>query len=63
MAGRWHNGCAWTGHDIEDACPCPQEPCGLVSAPAPDCPQHSLTAGKSIRQSHPAEICPARRTR
>lgn len=53
----WHAGRAWSGHEIEDACPCPQEPCGLVSTPDPDCVQHSRT--KTIRQSHRADQCPA----
>jgi hypothetical protein len=50
-------GRAWSGHEIEDACPCEQEPCGLVATPDPECVQHSRA--KTIRQSHPAESCPA----
>jgi hypothetical protein len=53
----WHMGRAWSGHEIEDACPCEQEPCGLVATPDPECVQHSRA--KTIRQSHPAESCPA----
>lgn len=56
----WHKGRAWTGHAIEDACPCEQEACGLVGEPDPSCDQHSVAAGRSIRQSHLAENCPAR---
>lgn len=62
MPGSWHHGRAWTGHEVEDACPCPQEACGLVSTPDPDCPEHALVAAKSIRQSHTAENCPAKET-
>ena len=56
-----HIGRSWTGHHIEDACPCPKAPCGLVDAMTidPDCNQHSMTAAKSIRQMHRADDCPA----
>jgi hypothetical protein len=53
----WHIGRAWSGHEIEDACPCEQEPCGLVATPDPSCVQHSRT--KTIRQSHRADQCAA----
>ena len=26
----YHVGRSWTTHELEDACPCPQAPCGLV---------------------------------
>lgn len=55
-----HIGRSFDGHPLEDACPCPQEPCGLidVSRIDPTCGQHSLAAGKTIRQSHTPERCP-----
>lgn len=55
-----HIGRSFDGHPLEDACPCPQEPCGLidVSRIDPTCGQHALAAGKTIRQSHTAERCP-----
>jgi hypothetical protein len=52
----WHVGRAWSGHAIEDACPCQQEACGLVSAPNPACEQHN--GSHSTRQGHPAAACP-----
>lgn len=55
-----HMGRAWSGHSIEDACPCPQEECGLVSTPDPSCGQHAYAAGKSMRQIHSAENCPSK---
>ncbi|WP_043709852.1 hypothetical protein [Leifsonia aquatica] len=56
----WHYGRSFEGHWMEDDCPCPQEPCGLVSKPVEECDQHPLGRFKTIRQSHPAERCPAR---
>lgn len=57
-----HYGRASNGHDIEDDCPCPQEPCGLVDMAKadPDCDQHSDRARKTMRQGHVASACPAR---
>ncbi len=58
-----HVGRSWTGHDLEDSCPCPQEPCGLVAQnrAVPDCVQHGhLHPPRSMRQGHPAGRCPAR---
>lgn len=56
----YHIGRSWNGHRLEDACPCPQEPCGLVARAnvVPDCPQHGLRACKTIRQSHTPANCP-----
>ncbi|WP_052479933.1 hypothetical protein [Streptomyces sp. NBRC 110035] len=47
--------------DIEDSCPCPKAPCGLVIADeaSPECGQHHWSAAKTMRQSHPADECPA----
>jgi hypothetical protein len=58
-----HIGRDWEGHAIEDACPCPKEPCGLVS-PArahPDCDEHPPVLLKSVRQGHVAADCPGAR--
>lgn len=56
-----HIGRAFAGHAIEDACPCPQTPCGLVTVDTADkdCPQHAFGAAKTMRQGHPARNCPA----
>jgi len=55
-----HVGRSWSGHQIEDLCPCPQEPCGLVDLQKadPQCVQHNLT--RTIRQGHAEEDCPAK---
>jgi hypothetical protein len=54
----WHTGRSWSGHAIEDTCPCPKAPCGLADGFAPECPHHSPMASKTIRQRHRAEDCP-----
>lgn len=56
-----HVGRAWSGTDIEDACPCPQESCGLVrmGSAAPSCEQHQ--PNKTIRQGHTDSKCPGAR--
>lgn len=51
-----HYGRSWTGHPLEDDCPCRKEPCGLVSTPDPACDQHA--GSKTMRQNHRAELCP-----
>ncbi|MGW4718915.1 hypothetical protein [Nocardia sp. NPDC004260] len=58
-----HAGRAWSGTAIEDACLCPQEPCGLVDPGLadPDCPHHPLVRSKSFRQGHSAKDCPGTR--
>ncbi len=53
-----HWGRSWDGHPLEDACPCPKEPCGLVSRPDPDCEQHAPRFAKTMRRGHKAEDCP-----
>jgi hypothetical protein len=57
--GDLHVARAWVGTDIEDACPCPQAPCGHVtlSTVDPGCPEHGMSAAKTIRSSHPAKGC------
>lgn len=55
-----HVGRSWAGHDIEDSCPCPKEPCGLVDLTRADprCGEHPLAAGRTMRQGHAASVCP-----
>lgn len=47
---------------MEDECPCPQAECGLVDSKTvdPDCTQHAMWAGKTIRQGHQSHHCPGR---
>lgn len=54
-----HIGRSWVGHEIEDGCPCPQAPCGLVDTDTivADCTEHALLAAKSSRQGHWANEC------
>ncbi|MFI7191438.1 hypothetical protein ACIBQ0_17025 [Nocardia nova] len=54
----WHVGRSFSGHPLEDECPCPKEPCGLVRLENahPDCEQHP---NKTLRQGHRADQCPA----
>lgn len=56
-----HIGRSWTGHHLEDTCPCPKAPCGLVPlrTATEGCREHHWSAAKSIRQSHPASACAA----
>lgn len=56
-----HIGRSFEGHTMEDACPCPQAACGLVTMKTalPDCPQHAFGAAKTMRQGHPDRDCPA----
>ncbi|MFJ5638686.1 hypothetical protein [Streptomyces sp. NPDC093223] len=56
VTGNHHFGRSWTGHAIEDNCPCAKAPCGLVAQPSDECTEHRPT--KSTRQSHPADACP-----
>jgi hypothetical protein len=53
-----HIGRSFSGHHLEDDCPCVKAPCGLVSEWVPECPQHAPEASKTIRQSHPEFLCP-----
>ncbi len=48
------------GGHIEASCPCPLEPCGMVDTDkvVPECTQHPPTACKTMRDSHPADMCP-----
>ena len=58
----FHIGRSWSGHPLEDGCPCPKAPCGLVDVDRTDpaCLEHPAERGKSIRQSHSASACPAK---
>lgn len=57
-----HVGREWTGHDMEDACECPQATCGLVilEDADPECSQHGFKFSKTMRQGHPEDRCPGR---
>lgn len=54
-----HIGRSFTGHTVEDACPCPQEPCGLIdqTRTSTECEHHAFWAAKTIRQAHSAGQC------
>lgn len=56
-----HFGRSFTGHLLEDSCPCPKAPCGLVGGDteAVYCDQHSIMATRTIRQMHDEFDCPA----
>lgn len=61
-----HFGRSWSGSSLEDLCPCPQQPCGLVTgadAERLDCPQHAQKYAQTMRQSHLASECAARNAR
>lgn len=60
----FHIGRSFSGHWLEDACPCPQEACNLVAEDStdPDCEQHGMGACKTIRQGHRAVDCPGAAT-
>lgn len=54
-----HIGRSFTGHHLEDLCPCRKEKCGLVDIEKAnkDCEHHPFWAAATIRQSHPAAEC------
>jgi hypothetical protein len=56
----YHVGRSFSGSTIEDACPCPQEPCGLIrmDRARAGCLQHALGRAKTMRQAHPGGECP-----
>ncbi|WP_042426764.1 hypothetical protein [Streptacidiphilus anmyonensis] len=58
-----HIGRAWGDTEIEDACPCPQEACGLIDPvrAVPECDQHGPGTAKTMRQGHGADECPGPR--
>lgn len=59
----WHAGRSWSGTRLEDACPCPKEPCGLVdiARTVPECLEHPLNRVKTFRQGHYPQHCPGPR--
>ena len=59
-----HVGRSFGGTRLEDDCPCPKAPCGLVDHDNVDqnCEQHSWQAAKTMRQIHYAHQCPALKT-
>lgn len=60
--GADHIGRSFEGHQLEDSCPCKKARCGLAVATSdPTCREHSFQAAKTIRQSHRAQDCPARK--
>lgn len=61
MTESMHIGRTFDDTRLEDDCPCPKEPCGLVRADRlnADCMQHPMLRQKTIRQSHPSFRCPA----
>lgn len=59
MPKDFHMGRSWSGHHMEDECPCPQEPCGLIAREnaVESCPQHYFGRAKTMRSIHRAEDC------
>jgi hypothetical protein len=58
-----HAGRSWSGTPLEDACPCPKKPCGLVAynEADPDCVQHGRNhPAKTMRQGHTPDRCKPR---
>lgn len=56
-----HIGRSWQGTRLEDACPCPKAPCGLVIAEeaVDECAEHPWHRLKTMRQGHADDRCPA----
>lgn len=52
-----HIGRSFSGHSIEDKCPCPQAPCGLIARPLDSCDQHGWFSAKTMRQFHYESQC------
>lgn len=59
MPEDFHMGRSWSGHHMEDECPCPQEPCGLIARDkvVETCPQHYFGRSKTMRSIHRVEDC------
>lgn len=56
----YHVGRSWDGPGpLEEGCPCPKEPCGLVrgDSASPECNQHHWGSMKTMRVGHRAESC------
>lgn len=60
----WHIGRSFSSTHLEDGCPCPKAPCGLVPRDQahPDCEHHGPNAVKTIRRSHRPDACPGPRS-
>lgn len=58
-----HIGRQFTGTEIEQDCPCPTAPCGLVyeAHADPTCTEHHMDHAPTIRQGHPSGRCPGPR--
>lgn len=57
----WHIGRSFHGTRLEDDCPCIKGECGLaVSGSNEDCPQHGMSATKTLRQMHYLKDCPGK---
>lgn len=59
IIGDLHIGSSGEGHEVEDACPCPQSPCGLVAVSTidPSCAEHGAGSARVILQIHGAMAC------
>lgn len=57
-----HVGRTWSDNRLEQLCPCPLEPCGLVALDKthPECEEHT-TRARTMRQIHEAADCPSPR--
>lgn len=55
-----HMGRSFAGTPLEDNCPCPKAPCGLVDIENvhPECGEHPYYRAKTMRQGHRADQCP-----
>jgi hypothetical protein len=56
-----HIGRSWDGPGhLEETCPCPKAPCGLVDTynTAPECLQHPYGRFKTMRSGHTPDKCP-----
>jgi|SRR5688500_15859181 len=60
----WHISRSFSSTHREDACSCPQEPCGFVARDKvdPTCQDHGLSMGRTIRRSHRPDACPGATT-
>lgn len=55
-----HIGRSWDDTHLENSCPCPKEPCGLVNQAKADprCFHHPVERYKTMRQGHRPDECP-----
>jgi hypothetical protein len=56
----WHLGRSFSDTRLEDGCPCPKAPCGLVISDriVRECTEHPWQRGKTFRQGHEPKDCP-----